>query len=276
MTDLTAILTNLQTVTIHYGSQLVAAIIIFLIGIIIAKTIRVILDKFMRRRQVDDTVRIFLTRLAYLGVLLFIFIATLAKLGVDTTSIIAIIGAASLAIGLALKNSLSDFAAGILMIILRPFKVGDTVDVSVTGTVMDVNFLYTQIKTSDGRSVLIPNGQLMTKNIVNLSTYKNRRAEINISINYSDKIDQAKAILFSALSEEPRVITEPAPIVAVQKLTDTSVVLLVRFWTVGSQLDATSWALNEKKKKKLNEAGFNLPANPQQIIVNNVNPKDVG
>jgi small conductance mechanosensitive channel len=269
MTELSAMASNLQDVVIRYGTQIVAAVIILLIGITIAKALRSVLDSFMQRRKVDDTVRVFLTRLCYLGILIFIFIATLAKLGVDTTSIIAILGAASLAVGLALRNSLSDFAAGILLIILRPFRVGDLIDIGVQGTVIDVNFLYTEIKTTDGKCVMVPNGKVMGNNLINFSTYKNRRTEINVNINYSDNLDQAKALLFSVLSQEPRVLPEPAPVVAVQKLSDTSVSLLIRFGAQGSDIDPTTWALNEAIKKKLTEAGFNLPANPQQIIVNN-------
>jgi small conductance mechanosensitive channel len=269
MQDLQAIWNNLQQAIVFYGTQIIAAILILLAGLWAAKTSRHIFNHMMERRRVDATVRIFLSRLLYLSIITFVVIAALAKLGIQTASIVAIIGALGLAVGLALRNSLSDFAAGILLIIFRPFKAGDTIDlIGVSGTVEEINLLYTRLKSSDGKAVIVPNGKLMSNNMINLSTYKTRRAEIIVGISYDNSVEQAKAIIEDILRADTRVHAHPSSVIAVYKLTDSAVQLIIRFWANGSELDATTWSVNEAIKAQFAQAKIIIPTQSQQIIVN--------
>lgn len=270
MHEVHEILHNLSLAIVNYGTQLIAAFIILLIGWWVAKLIRTSLNLFMEKRKVEATIRLFTCRLIYLSILTFVFIAALAKLGIETTSLIAIIGAIGIGIGLALKNSLADFAAGILLIIFRPFKVGDTIDTNgMTGTVEEINLLLTQLKTSDGRALLVPNGKLMGNNIINFSTYSSRRNDITIGISYDSDLLTAKNILNEIVNCDQRILTQPKALISVNRLTDSSVQLLVRYWTASSDFDATAYAVNEAIKLRFEQARITIPTSAQQIIVNN-------
>jgi len=269
MQELQTTLHALQEFIFTYIAQIISALLILFVGIWIAKGTRKLLNHFMQRRHIEATVRLFTCRLTYLSILTFFVIAALAKLGIETTSIIAVIGALGLAVGLALKNSLSDFAAGILLIMFRPFKVGDVIDTGgATGLVEEINLLFTHIKTSDGKALIIPNGKLTGSNLINYSTYQNRRVEINVGISYADNIAEAKSIITEILKNESRIIDFNKTTIGVQRLSDSNVQLLIRFWTANSDFDAITYGINETIKVKFEQAKITIPTQTQQIIVN--------
>jgi small conductance mechanosensitive channel len=195
-----------------YGLKLLAAIAIFFIGRWVAKLLRKIIERLMVRGNVDQTLVSFTGNLAYVALLAFVIIAALGQLGVQTTSFIAVLGAAGLAIGLALQGSLSNFAAGFLMIIFRPFKVGDYIEGAGTaGTVEEIQIFTTQLKTPDNKTVIIPNSSLTADNIVNWSVKGTRRVDLTMGIGYADDIDKARQIMADIIAADDRILKEPAP-----------------------------------------------------------------
>ncbi|MBW1827514.1 MAG: mechanosensitive ion channel, partial [Deltaproteobacteria bacterium] len=215
-----------------YGLKVIAAIAVLIVGRWIAKGLTGFTEKMMNKRQVDPTIVSFVANMAYIAVLVFVVLAALGQLGIQTTSFIAVIGAAGLAIGLALQGSLSNFAAGFLMIIFRPFKVGDYIEgAGVSGTVEKIQIFTTQLKTPDNKTIIIPNAKLSSDNIVNYSVKGTRRVELVFGIGYGDDIDHARQVIESVIGQDDRVLEDPAPAVVVSELADSSVNFKVRVWT---------------------------------------------
>ncbi len=192
------ILTNIQKVVALYGLNIVAALLIFILGRWAGKLACRILNHFMEKKNVDPTLRGFVSHLVYITILAFVIIAALGKLGIQTASFVAILGAAGLAIGLALQGSLSNFAAGVLLIIFKPFKTGDFIEsAGVAGTVEEIQLFTTNLKTPDNKTIIIPNSKISSDNITNYSSKPIRRVDMVFGIGYNDDIDKAKDIYFS-------------------------------------------------------------------------------
>ena len=207
-----------------YGLKVIAAIAVFIIGRWIAKMLTSLSEKVMNKRQVDPTIVSFVANLIYIALLVFVVLAALGQLGIQTTSFIAVIGAAGLAIGLALQGSLSNFAAGFLMIIFRPFKVGDFIEgAGVAGTVEAIQIFTTQLLTPDNKTVIIPNASLTAGNITYYSAKGTRRVDLVMGISYGDDIDHAKKVIMDVLAKEERILKDPATTIAVVELADSSV-----------------------------------------------------
>lgn len=249
-----------------YGLKLVAAIVIFVIGRWVAKLVRKIIERLMVKSNVDQTLVSFTGNLAYIALLAFVVIAALGQLGVQTTSFIAVLGAAGLAIGLALQGSLSNFAAGFLMIIFRPFKVGDYIEGAGTaGTVEEIQIFTTQLKTPDNKTVIIPNSSLTADNIVNWSVKGTRRVDIAMGIGYEDDIDKARQVMADIMAADDRILKDPAPQIAVAELADSSVNFTVRPWAAAGDYWGVYFDLTERFKKAFDEQGISIPF-PQRDV----------
>jgi small conductance mechanosensitive channel len=249
-----------------YGLKVLAALAILIVGKWVVNIIRKMLKRFMNKRNVDVTVYEFVGNLVYYALLTFVVLAALSNLGVQTTSFIAIIGAAGLAIGLALQGSLSNFAAGFLLIIFRPFKVGDFIEAGGTaGTVEAIQIFTTQLLTPDNKTIIVPNSKLTSDNIVNYSTKGTRRVDLTLGIGYGDDIDKAREVIVDIIQKDERVFKDPAPFIAVSELADSSVNFAVRVWADASDYWGIYFDTLEKAKKAFDAAGVSIPF-PQRDV----------
>ncbi|MDJ0781059.1 MAG: mechanosensitive ion channel, partial [Desulfosarcinaceae bacterium] len=243
-----------------YGLKLVAAVVIFIVGRWVAKLLRKLIERLMVKSNMDQTLVSFTGNLAYIALLAFVIIAALGQLGIQTTSFIAVLGAAGLAIGLALQGSLSNFAAGFLMIIFRPFKVGDFIEgAGVAGVVEEIQIFTTQLKTPDNKTIIIPNSSLTADNIVNWSVKGTRRVDLTMGIGYDDDIDQARQIMTDIMAADERILKDPAPQIAVSELADSSVNFTVRPWAAAGDYWGVYFDLTEQFKKAFDKAGISIP-----------------
>ena len=249
-----------------YGLKVLAAIVIFIVGRWIAKGFRKLARNVLAKRSIDPTIAGFTGNLIYVLLLTFFIVAAMGQLGIQTTSLIAILGAAGLAIGLALQGSLANFAAGFLMIIFRPFKVGDYIEGAGTaGTVEEIQIFSTVLKTPDNKTVIIPNAKLTSDNIVNYTTKGTRRMDMVVGIGYQSDIDKAREILEDLVTSDDRVLKDPPHKIAVFELADSSVNFFVRPWVNISDYGNLWCDLTEKVKKRFDEAGISIPF-PQRDV----------
>ena len=249
-----------------YGVKVIAALAIFIVGRWVAKGFRKVAERVMEKRNVDPTITGFVGNLTYIALLAFVIIAALGQLGIQTTSFIAILGAAGLAIGLALQGSLSNFAAGFLMIIFKPFKVGDFVETAgVAGTVESIQIFTTTLKTPDNKTVIVPNSSVTGDNIVNWTMKGTRRVDMVFGIGYEDDIDKAKQIMTDVLAKDDRILKDPATLIAVSELADSSVNFVVRPWVNIADYRGVYFDAMENIKKAFDEVGVSIPY-PQQDV----------
>ncbi|QSP95302.1 mechanosensitive ion channel [Marinobacter salinisoli] len=247
-----------------YAPKVLLAIVTLVIGLWIINRFVTVLDKKLGAK--DPTLNKFLCGLisAILKVLLLISVASMV--GIATTSFIAIVGAAGLAVGLALQGSLANFAGGVLILIFKPFKVGDVIDAQgYLGTVREISILYTILDTFDNRRVIVPNGQLANASLTNNSAYETRRCDLTFGIGYGDDIDAAKAIIKRLIEQDERALEEPEPMIVVGGLGDSSVDLTVRVWTKSSDLWPFYWWMQENVKKAFDAEGISIPF-PQRDV----------
>lgn len=213
----------------EYGLKIVVALLVFLIGKWFASFASKAAKRAMERAKVDVTLIGFLSNILFYALMIAVIIAAISQLGIQTTSFVAVLGAAGLAVGLALQGSLSNFASGVLLILFRPFKVGDYVEAAGTaGTIDGIGILMTHMRTPDNKAITIPNSQVMGSHIVNFSAHATRRVDMVFSISYADDAGRAKAILREMVEQDPRTLKDPAPTIVVGALTDSGVNLLVR------------------------------------------------
>ncbi len=249
-----------------YGIRVLGAIAIFIIGKWIVKLIKKAIIKVMEKAKVDPTLITFLGNLSYMLLLTFVILAALSNLGVNTTSFIAVLGAAGLAVGLALQGSLSNFGAGVLLILLGHFKVGDYVEAGgVAGTVEAVRIFNTVFRTPDNRVIIVPNSNIIGGNIINYSAKETRKIDITVGVSYDDDIRAVKGELQRILQEDERILKDPAPFVAVGELADSSVNFVIRPWVKAADYWNVYFDLIEKIKLRFDEKGFTIPY-PQQDI----------
>lgn len=247
-----------------YAPKVVLAIITLIVGLWLIRKFVGLLDH--KLGQKDPTLNKFLCGLvsALLKVLLLISVASM--IGIATTSFIAIVGAAGLAVGLALQGSLANFAGGVLILIFKPFKVGDVVEAQgYLGTVREISILYTIMDTFDNRRIVVPNGQLSNASLTNLSAYETRRCDMTFGIGYGDDIDKAKDICRRLIREDERALSDPEPLVVVGNLGDSSVDLTVRVWLKSGDLWPFYWDMQERVKKAFDAEGISIPF-PQRDV----------
>ena len=264
--DASGLLDKVYELLTVYGIKVVAAVAIFIVGRWVAKAVANFIKKIMTKSNTDETLVKFVGNLSYIALLAFVIIAALNQLGIQTTSFIAILGAAGLAIGLALQGSLGNFAAGVLMIIFKPFKVGDFIEgAGVAGTVEEIQIFTTQLKTPDNKTIIVPNAKMTGDNITNYTMKGTRRVDFVFGIGYEDDIDKARKIIEGIIAEDNRVLKDPAPMVAVSELADSSVNFVARAWTSADDYWGFYFDTTEKVKKQFDAEGVSIPY-PQRDI----------
>jgi small conductance mechanosensitive channel len=256
----------LQPILIDLGLRILTAIVIFLFGRWLAKFAANLARKAMQRGKVDESLMRFIGNLVYVGLLAVTIISVLATLGVQTASLVALLGAGGLAIGLALEGALSNFAAGVLVLLFRPFKLDDFVEIAGTmGTVEEIQIFYTILITPDNKKVIIPNGQVTSNTITNYTALGTRRLDMVFGIGYNDDIKKTKEILSEMIAADPRVLPEPAPVVAVLELADSSVNFAVRPYVTVEDYWSLRFDFTEQVKLRFDAEGISIPF-PQQDV----------
>jgi small conductance mechanosensitive channel len=259
---------QVQDIVTVWGLKVIAAVAIFIIGRWIAMLVRRVVRRVMERAKVESIITGFVSSIAYIALLAFVVIAALGQLGIQTTSFIAILGAAGLAIGLALQGSLANFAAGFLMIIFRPFKVGDFIEgAGVAGVVEEIQIFTTTLKTGDNKIIIVPNAKLAGDNITNYSTLETRRVDMTVGVAYDADLAQVKSVLNDIISKDERILAGPASLVAVAELADSSVNLVVRVWTRTSDYWAVKFDMTETIKNRFDAEGIGIPFPQREIHI---------
>lgn len=259
---------------IPWGIRLALAVVIFYAGRIVVALVMRVVDKLLTRNKLDETLVNFITSILRYVLLLFVVIAALSQLGIDTTSLIALLGAAGLAIGLALQGSLANFAAGVLLIMFRPFTKGDFIEAGgAMGTVDAISIFTTILTTPDNKEIIVPNGAIMGGNITNYSARPTRRVDMVFGISYGDDLREAQRILEEVIAEDERVLAEPSPLITVGELADSSVNFLVRPWVNGGDYWDVLWQTTAKVKLRFDEAGLTIPF-PQRDLQVHQAPAD--
>jgi len=244
---------------IPFGYNLIAALIIFIIGKWVASRVGNGVDGVLSKK-LDPTVSRFVGNLANIALLAVVVIAALDRLGLETTSLIAIVGAAGLAVGLALKDSLGNFASGVMLIVFRPFKVGDFVEAGgAMGVVREIRIFATIFTSGDNKVISVPNGSIMGGNIVNYSQMPTRRVDMTVGVGYGSDLAKVKTVLTDILGADERVLKDPAPVVAVMELGDSSINLVVRPWVNSADYWAVLWDTTETIKRRFDEEGIEIP-----------------
>ncbi len=264
--EATPVLEQLQTLGMEYGVKILGALAILLIGMWVAKQLKKAIVKLMGKRNVDPTLISFSASMLYVVMQVFVIVAALEKLDIKTTSFVAILGAAGLAVGLALQGSLANFAAGVLMIIFKPFKVGEFVEAAGTkGSVVEISIFTTILNTMDNKKTIVPNAKLMADNITNYSANDTRRVDLAAGISYSDDIDKARSAIQAALAEVDGIIESPAPDILVSEMADSSVNFAVRPWCKPDDYWGVYFGVTEAIKKKFDAEGICIPF-PQRDV----------
>lgn len=249
-----------QALIISYAVNIVAAIAIIIIGMIIARIISNAVNRLLRARHIDATVADFLSALVRYGVIAFTVIAALGRIGVQTASVIAVLGAAGLAVGLALQGSLSNLAAGVLLVTFRPFRTGEFVDLGgVMGTVLHVQIFSTTLRTADGKIVVVPNGKIISGNIVNFSREPVRRNEFIIGVAYEADVDEVTALLQQVVEADSRVLKDKGIQIGLNELAASSMNFVVRCWSNSGDLQDVYWDLLKNFKRALDGKGIGIP-----------------
>ena len=263
-----AVLTDLA---ISWGMKILAALLVFFIGKWIAGRIAQLIVTLLDKQGVDVTLTKFLRNILYYALLAAVIVAAAGQLGINTASFLTIIGAAGLAIGLALKDSLANFASGVLLILFRPFKVGDVVEIAgVTGTVQEITMVATVLHTADNQLVIVPNGKISNDTIKNINANPTRRIDLIIGISYDDDIKQAHDLLEEIVKEDERVLAEPGTTIAVSELGDSSVNFVVRPWVNTGDYWSVRFDLIERIKLRFDNAGISFPYPQQDVYMHQV------
>ncbi|HDS01620.1 MAG TPA: mechanosensitive ion channel [candidate division Zixibacteria bacterium] len=243
-----------------YGAKIIGAILILILGRIAVGIIANAIRRAMVRSEADPTLTKFLVALTKIALFTFVVIAAIATLGVQTASFVAVLGAAGLAIGFALQGSLANFASGVMLIVFRPFKAGDYIEAAgVAGSVEEIHIFNTILKSPDNRKIIIPNSQVTGGSITNYSAKDTRRVDMVFGIGYDDDIKKAKQIMEQIVSEDSRVLKDPAPTIAVSELGDSSVNFVCRPWVKTSDYWAVLFDIHEKVKLAFDEKGISIP-----------------
>jgi len=249
-----------------YGVKVITALVVFIVGRWVAKGVRALVTRAMNKANVDPILVGFTSNIAYIALLAFVIVAALGQLGIQTTSFIAILGAAGLAIGLALQGSLANFAAGFLMVIFRPFNVGDYIQGGgEEGTAEQIQIFTTTLVTLDNKTVIIPNAKLMGDNIVNWTAQGTRRVDLVFGIGYGDDIDKARKIIEEVMGKDNRILQDPATQISVAELGDSSVNFVVRPWVKCDDYWDVYMDTTENIKKAFDAGGINIPF-PQRDV----------
>lgn len=264
----------IATEGLAFGVRVLGALVIFFVGRWVAKFISGLISAALVRARIETTLNRFLTRIANTLLLVVVVMAALDLLGVRTTSLVAIIGAAGLAIGLAMQGSLSNFAAGVLIIIFRPFKIGDFIEAGGTkGIVEEISIFTTNLRTPDNLGVIVPNSSITSNAITNHASKETRRIDLTFGVSYTDNITVAKEAIWAVLKADARILKDPAPIVGVMELADSSVNIVVWPWVARADFLQVKFDLNERIKAALEAAGCSIPFPQRDVHLFTVEPK---
>jgi len=257
---------QVQSTGVSFLIKVAIAMVIFVVGRIVARAIANGIRKLMHAQEVDKILETFVSNLAYWAMMTFVIIAAITQLGIATTSLIAIMGAAGLAVGLALQGSLANFAAGVLIVMFRPYRVGDFVEVAgIAGSVLQVQILSTVLKTGDNKQIVVPNAQIMGSIITNYSANDTRRVDMVVGVSYEDDIDKVRATIKELVAADDRILSDPECLIAVAELADSSVNFNVRPWVRSSDYWGVKFDLTEAIKKRFDKEGISFPF-PQQDV----------
>jgi len=264
--DLDAVIEKLTDYGVTYGVKIVGAIVILIIGRIVASIVRKLVRKAMSRRKTDETLVSFFSAMAHTIVMIFVLVAVIAQFGIHVTSFVAILAAAGFAIGFALQGSLSNFAAGVMIIVFRPYKIGDFIDAAgVAGVVKEVHLFNTIINTPDNIKVIVPNSKIYGDVIKNVTGNDTRRIDLVIGISYNSPIGKAMEVAMNVMKQDERVLDDPEPQVAVSELADSSVNLVVRPWVKKEDYWGARFDVTHKIKEAFDANGIEIPF-PQHVI----------
>lgn len=260
-TDYTELINTLLSQAVWVALKIFLALLIYMVGRFVTRWILRIMDRSFERRDVETSLRSFLRSVVKAVMTILVILASVQTLGINTTSFLAIFASAGLAVGMALSGTLQNFAGGVILLLLRPYRVGDYITAQgQSGTVKNIGLFSTQLSTGDNRIIYVPNSAISTDIVDNYSQATKRRVDWNISIRYGDDIDVAREAILAMLAADKRTLKEPAePIVAVKELGDNAVILLVRCWTANTDYWGLFWDMNEKMYKELPKKGINFP-----------------
>ena len=259
-------LSTISDLVIKYGLKLLLAVVTLIVGLWIIKLIMGTVRRNMEKRNVEASLRQFLHSIFSILLKIMLIISVISMVGVEMTSFVAILAAAGLAVGLALSGTLQNFAGGVMIILFKPFKVGDYIDAQgFSGTVKDMQIFNTILKTPDNKTVILPNGSLSTSPMTNYSTEPTRRVDFTFGIGYTDDIDKAKSVILNIITKDERVMKDPEPFVAVSELADSSVNFAVRVWAQASDYWAIYFDMFENIKKAFDREGISIPF-PQRDV----------
>ena len=261
-----SLLSQLTTLGTTYGLQVIGAIVILIVGRIAAGIGRKLVEKLLIKAKQEVSIVSFVGNLCYFAILAFAVLAALAKFGIQTASFVAVLGAAGFAVGFALQGSLGNFAAGVLILVLRPFKVGDYIDsAGVSGTVKQIELFTTVLATPDNVKIMVPNGKIFGDIIKNVSAYDTRRIDLVVGIGYASSIQKAIEVVMNVIKEDARILPDPAPQVAVSEMADSSVNLVVRPWVGSQDYWNVRFDLTRRLKEALDENSIEIPF-PQRVV----------
>lgn len=259
-------LITLESLVLTFGPRLLAAIVVLVAGLWLVKIITGFVGRSLKSNDADPTLKSFLTSLISVVLKVLVYITALTMLGVQMTSFIAILGAAGLAVGLALSGTLQNFAGGVMILLFKPFKVGDFIDAQgYAGTVREIQIFVTVLKTPDNKTIIIPNGPLSTGSLTNFSKEETRRVEWTFGIAYGDDLDKAYALLQRLIDEDERILKDPEPFMALAELADSSVDIKVRVWVNARDFWGVFFSMNEKVYKSFEKEGLSIPF-PQRDV----------
>jgi small conductance mechanosensitive channel len=253
-------LQTMYELAIVYGLKLLLALATLVVGFWVIKLILKAVKRSMIKGNVDETLRQFLTAIVSIALKVMLVISVISMLGVEMTSFVAVLAAAGFAIGMALSGSLQNFAGGVMIVLFKPFKVGDFIEAQgFMGTVRQIHIFNTILKTPDNRTIIIPNGGLSTGAMTNFSTEPQRRVDFTFGIGYGDDIDKARNVINSLIAAEERILQDPAPFVAVSKLNDSSVDFVVRVWVEAANYWGVFFDMTENVKKAFDKNSISIP-----------------
>jgi len=263
-----ALYTIVEEFVITYAPKFMFAMVWLIVGFILIKIISALANRALKLRHIDASVRGFIMSVLKLGLKILLFIMVLGALGVPTASLGFIFGAVSLAVGFALKDTLQNFAGGIVILVLKPYRLGDFIEAKgFSGTVRDIQMFNTILTTGDNRRIIIPNGQLSTSAMINYSSEDNRRLEVSIGIGYDDDIERARQVMQSIIDADERTLKNPEPIIKVGELADSSVNFIVRVWVARGDYWGYRVDLLEKVKKAFDSEGISIPYPQSEVTM---------
>lgn len=245
---------------VESGKSIIIAILIYIVGKALIMLANRMLQKMLNRKHIDPTIQTFLKSLVNILLMVLLIISVVSALGINTTSFAALLASAGVAVGMALSGNLQNLAGGIVVLLFRPFKVGDYIEAQgVGGSVQEIQIFHTILNTPDNKKIYLPNGSLSSGNIVNYSKEPTRRVDFTISIDYGESIDKVREVLKEIITNDQRVLTTPEPVIALNALADSSVNIALRVWVKSENYWAVYWETNEKIYNEFNRRGINFP-----------------